>query len=161
MPRKPKKPPLTFYEKLQKIHHAGLNPSKAINRQDPHIENLETLEKRIETIFNFCSSNLSKPAGMIYFVMYDIENNKVRTQIAKYLIKKGCMRIQKSVFLASTDRTVFNEIHTTIKEVQEFYNNYDSVFFVPVSTDQLRSMKIVGQSINYEVVTGNKNTLFF
>ena len=161
MPRKPRKPALSFYQKLRKLKDAGLTPAKAINRPDPSVGNLETLDKRIDRIFDFCKSNLSKSTGMIYFIMYDIENNKVRTQIAKYLLKKGCMRIQKSVFLASTEREVFNEIHSTIKEVQEFYDNYDSVFFVPVGTDQLRSMKIVGRSINYEIITGNKNTLFF
>jgi hypothetical protein len=41
------------------------------------------------------------------------------------------------------------------------YDNYDSIFFVPVSVDQLRAMKIVGQSFSYELITGSKNTLFF
>lgn len=93
--------------------------------------------------------------------MYDIENNKIRTQIAKYLKKKGCVRVQKSIFLASTERATFNEIHSTIRQVQEVYDNYDSIFFVPVSVDQLRAMKVVGQSISYELILGNKNTLFF
>lgn len=98
---------------------------------------------------------------MLFFIMYDIENNKVRTQIAKYLIKKGCLRVQKSIFFAETERKVFNEIHSDLKDIQELYDNMDSIFFVPVSSDQLRAMKIVGQSIDFELITGNKNTLFF
>lgn len=35
---------------------------------------------------------------MYYLIAYDIENNKIRNKIAKYLEKKGS-RIQKSVFL--------------------------------------------------------------
>ncbi len=98
---------------------------------------------------------------MLFFIMYDIENNKVRTQIAKYLIKKGCLRVQKSIFFAEAERKVFNDIHSDLKAIQELYDNMDSIFFVPVSSDQLRAMKIVGQSIDFELIAGNKNTLFF
>ena len=98
---------------------------------------------------------------MIYFIMYDIENNKVRTQISKFLIRKGCSRIQKSIFMAATTREVYREIYTTIKEVQDLYENSDSVFFVPISTDEVKAMKIVGQSVDFDLIMKNKNTLFF
>lgn len=161
MAKKKKAEPLTFLQKLQKIKGAGLTQLRPPNRRDAEVEQLETLEERIDRIFELYDKNRNDPAKMIYFIMYDIENNKIRTQIAKYLKKKGCLRVQKSIFLASTERAVFSEIHNTIREVQEVYDNYDSVFFVPVSVDQLRAMKIVGQSVNYELILGSKNTLFF
>ena len=98
---------------------------------------------------------------MIYFVMYDIENNKVRNLVARYLIKKGCTRIQKSIFIASTDRNVYNQIQTDLKEVQECYDNNDSIILVPVSTDEIRSMKLIGQNIDFDLALKNRNTLFF
>lgn len=93
--------------------------------------------------------------------MYDIESNKVRTLISKYLERKGCIRIQKSIFLADLDRTIFEEIRSDLVEVQSSYENNDSIILVPISTDYLQSMKIIGQSVNVDIITKNKNTLFF
>ncbi len=161
MPRKPKKPPLSFHEKLLKIKQAGLSHLRPPDLQDPDIRELGSLDERINRIFELYEKVQKAPGKMIYFIMYDIENNKVRNHIAKYLKKKGCVRVQKSIFLASTERTRFDEIHRTIREVQEVYDNFDSIFLVPVSVDEIRAMKIIGQSINYELVIGNKNTLIF
>lgn len=160
MVRNPRKP-LTLHQKLLKIKRAGLTHQRPPDSFDPLQQDLPTLQERVDTILELYNRDHKKPAGMIYFIMYDIQNNKVRTHIAKYLKRSGCVRVQKSIFLASTERDKFNEIYRTIKEVQEFYENNDSIFFVPVSVDHLRSMKIVGQSIDYDLVLGNTNTLFF
>ena len=98
---------------------------------------------------------------MLFFIMYDIENNKVRTSIAKYLEQNACLRVQKSIFFAETKRSVFNQIHSDLKHIQELYDNHDSIFMVPVSTDQVRAMKIIGQNTDFDIVVGNNNTLFF
>ncbi len=98
---------------------------------------------------------------MIYFIMYDIENNKIRTHIAKYLERKGCIRVQKSVFIAESERKRYDEIHATLKEVQEMYENRDSIFLVPVPADHFRAMKVIGESIDFDLVTNQRNTLFF
>jgi len=158
---KKKRVPLTFLQKLKKVKAAGLTHQRPPDQFDSSIGEISTIDDRINRIFELYRENQNNPNKMIFFIMYDIENNKVRTHIAKYLKKKGCVRVQKSIFLASAERVVFNEIHTTIKEVQEVYDNNDSIFFVPVSVDQLRAMKIVGHSINYELILGNRNTLFF
>ena len=102
-----------------------------------------------------------KTAEMVYFIMYDIENDKVRNLIAKYLKKNGCVRVQRSVFLTSSDREKFSEIHQTLKQVQEFYDNTDSIIIVPVTPDSIRTMKLIGQNINIDLALGNTNTLFF
>lgn len=152
---------LTFLEKLRLIKQAGLHSRSDLTVEQQGGEPMENLQDRIRKILNIYNLHNNNPGKMIYFIMYDIEHDKVRTQIAKYLIKKGCTRVQKSIFLAQSDRAVFNEIHTTIREVQQIYDNNDSVFFVPVSADQLRAMKIVGQSIDMDLILDNKNTLFF
>ena len=160
MARKPRTP-LPLHQQLLKIKRAGLNHQRPPDTFDSEQQDLPTLQERIDRILEIYSRNQKKPTGMIFFIMYDIENNKVRTHIAKYLKKSGCVRVQKSIFLASAERDKFNEIYTTIREVQEFYDNNDSIFFVPVSVDHLRSMKIIGQRINYDLIIGNTNTLFF
>lgn len=159
-----RKPKLTFPEKLFLIKRAGLENSPLIHKSsdtEDAGDNVEDLSDRVRKILGIFNQANQKKGQMIYFVMYDIENNKVRTYIAKYLIKKGCVRIQKSIFLADSSRPEFNEITQTLREVQEVYDNYDSIMLVPVATDQLRAMKIIGKNIDLEMFLGNKNTLFF
>ena len=97
----------------------------------------------------------------LFFIMYDIESNKVRYNIVKYLERMGCYRIQKSIFLANLSMEKYEQIKKDMVEVQSLYENHDSIIVCPVSSDILRSMKIIGQNINLDVITQNKNTLFF
>jgi CRISPR-associated protein Cas2 len=157
---KPKNTEISFIERLRKIKQAGIDspmPPGTSPADAVPIDDMPTRLKHVLQIFD----EHKKSTHMIFFIMYDIEDNKVRTHIAKYLIKKGCTRVQKSIFLAELDRTIYSEIHKTLKEVQEVYDNQDSIFFVPVSTDEIRSMKIIGHSVDFDLITGNKNTLFF
>ena len=73
----------------------------------------------------------------------------------------GCYRIQKSIFLANLSMEKYEQIKSNMVEVQSLYENNDSIIICPVSSDILRSMKIIGQSINLDVITQSKNTLFF
>jgi CRISPR-associated endonuclease Cas2 len=102
-----------------------------------------------------------KDRHMLYMVMYDIEDNRIRTQIAKYLIRKGCLRIQKSVYLAKSNRTTYQDIHQTLKEINEMYKNYDSIFVLPIPEEKFANMKVIGKNIEFELVTKSKNVLFF
>ncbi len=97
---------------------------------------------------------------MLYFVMYDIENDKVRTRIAKYLIKKGCMRVQKSIYLAKTSSAVYQEIADALRDINAMYKNNDSIFLLPVPEDKLRHMRIIGKNVDIELVTKPPNVLF-
>ncbi len=98
---------------------------------------------------------------MLFFVMYDIESNKVRHLIAKYLERHGCTRIQRSIFLADLDKAIYDQIKADLTEVQSLYDNHDSIIVCPISTDQLRAMKIIGLDIAVNVITRSRNTLFF
>ena len=156
-----KKNPLSFVEKMKKIHQAGLTNSPPANRTTTIDPDLPSLSKRIEKLMGFIKRDPQNSLSMIYFVMYDIEDNKVRTQIAKYLIRKGCTRVQKSIFIANTDRTIYNEIQKDLKEVQQCYDNNDSVLLIPISTDEIRAMKLIGKNIDFDLAIKNRNTLFF
>lgn len=156
-----KKNPLSFVEKMKKLHQAGLANSPPANRTTTIDPDLPSLSERIEKLMGFIKRNKQNSLSMIYFVMYDIEDNKVRTQVAKYLIRKGCTRVQKSIFIANTDRTVFDEIQKDLKEVQQCYDNNDSVLLIPISTDEIRAMKLIGKNIDFDLAIKNRNTLFF
>lgn len=160
MGEKKKKPKPSFVEVLRLIKGAGLRDGAVIRAGEIKDLPLEELNDRIKRVLNIYESS-KKGDGMIFFVMYDIEHNKVRTHIAKYLIRKGCVRLQKSVFIARKPRAVFDELHQTLKEVQDLYDNEDSILFLPVSTDEIHAMKIIGRNISFDMVMDNVNTLIF
>lgn len=155
---RPRKKEYDLKEKLEKLRKSGLGEQAA----KPDEENLlEPLEKRIEKILHIIKAKPAKALDMTYLIMYDIENTKVRNRIAKYLIKNGCIRIQKSVFVANSPHSKFDKIHETLKEVQSYYENHDSILLVPVNTSDLRSMKIIGKEIHIRTIIDKPNTLFF
>ena len=160
MPRK-KKAPLSFVERILKIKKAGLTKEKGISTLFNKEDCLLPLSERIQKLLGLFGDKRKKTNRMLYFIMYDIENNKIRTYIAKYLIDKGCVRVQKSIFLADTDRGLFKEISQNLKDVQEAYDNDDSIFFVPVSSDEIRAMKIIGQSVDFDYFLESPNTMIF
>jgi CRISPR-associated protein Cas2 len=155
-----KKKELSFYERIVKIKRAGLNGDTDLTTPADTPE-MMPLSERLPLVDKILRNFKHKKTDDMYaFIMYDIENNKIRTQVAKYLIKNGCTRVQKSVFLAAVKRKKFMEIYQTLKEINAMYDNHDSLFFVPVGEDILNNMKIVGLNIDFELITNTPNTLF-
>ncbi len=150
---------MKFVARMRIIKKAGLG-TKAPN-VPAGLSDMESLDERVQKINGIVNKPMHNPLNMIFFIMYDIENNKVRTAIAKFLQKSGCIRVQKSIFLADLPREKYTELHSAIKQVQEVYDNSDSVLFIPVATDELRAMKMVGKNIDIDFITGGKSTLFF
>ena len=153
--------PLPYIEVLRKLARAGVAHSPEINRQVGNIEGLPTLQQRVNHVLGIVNLPQRKPTNMLFFVMYDIESDKVRRHIAKYLERKGCTRVQRSIFLADLDTVDYQEIKPDLAEVQSLYDNHDSIIVCPISTDQLRAMRIIGQQIDVDIITHNRNTLFF
>ena len=156
-----KKELISFVEKMKKLSRAGIAGSKSPNRIIGNLEGLKTLEERLQFLLNIVNQPKRPSHYMLFFVMYDIESNKVRNQIVKYLIKKGCTRVQKSIFLADLPTADYDEIRNNLTEVQQCYDNEDSILIVPISTDYLRSMKVIGQTLDVDLILKTKNTLFF
>lgn len=162
MPRK-KKPPLSYAERLKKIAAAHLDAGNVMDVDATHadVEALESLEQRIKKILGLAEKSKKGQGRMLFFVMYDIENDKVRRLVSKYLQDKGCTRVQRSIFLADAPTAVYEQIRTDLGDVQAAYDNNDSIIVLPVSTDYLRMMKIIGQKIDIDIITHSKSTLFF
>ncbi len=157
------KAPIENLERLQRQKASAINPPRPTNEPVIHRDEdtLNPLEERVKEIFNIIDSH-KRPAGnMLFFVMYDIESNKVRYNIAKYLERKGCTRIQKSIFLADLDNATYSKIRNDLAKVQSLYENNDSIIICPISTDLINNMKIIGKSIDVEVIMKTRNTLFF
>jgi CRISPR-associated endonuclease Cas2 len=164
MKRPRKSTELKFIEKVRRIKEAGLESMRPLHQViNADLLPLETLDTRIERLVRVLKNfqNEKRPEDMLFFVMYDIEHNKIRTHIARFLLRKGCKRVQRSVFVAQLKRVQYEEIHKTLKEIQEAYDNHDSIMFVPIADDNLRAMRIIGQQLDFELVTDRKNVLFF
>ena len=157
-----RKKPFSFVQQMRKFIHAGIDKSLAPNEsRGPSWDEMPEIEERIKAIFRI-TNNLNRPAAnMLFFVMYDIESNKVRRLIVKYLIQKCCTRVQRSIFLADLDTSEYETIRKDLAEVQAAYDNHDSILIVPISTDYLYAMKIIGQKIDLDLITHNKNTMLF
>jgi CRISPR-associated endonuclease Cas2 len=154
---RPKKVVFNLREKLEKIHAAGIKPASTIVSKNE----LPDLNARIKSILQIVQAEPIKATEMTYLIMYDITDDKVRTQIAKYLIKQGCVRIQMSVYLVKSKNNKFTEIHSTLKEVNEFYENADSIILVPINASDVRSMKLIGKNVDISTIVDKPNTLFF
>lgn len=161
MPRKPKEPP-SPEEILEKIRAAGIAATNVIRSEpDPEDNELDSIDKRVERLMSITKQTKRDPNNMLFFVMYDIESNKVRRLVAKYLIRQGCYRIQRSIFLADLNHEKCEKIKSDLVDVQAAYDNEDSILVVPISTDLIRAMKIIGCKIDVDVIMHNQNTLFF
>lgn len=125
-------------------------------------ERIAQTKVRAEELRDYFENLQEKPRHyMLCFVMYDIENNRIRTKIAKYLEEKGLKRVQKSVFFGDIDKRVYKQVHEVLTEIQATYENTDSLMLVPVSEDEVKSMKLIGKEVDFEYAIIRKNTLFF
>ena len=146
---------------LRTLQSASLSGCPEVNRADTDdADSLPTLSERIHRILEI--PNRHRPDdSMIFFVMYDIESNKVRKAVAKYLLSAGCMRVQKSIFLADLPGEKLQSIAHALTAIQAMYENDDSIMIVPMPGDSLGGMKVIGQNISLDLILKDKTTLFF
>ncbi len=154
---KPHNVEFNLKEKLLLLKKSGNN----IPVISGEIDDLANLSERVKLILGIIQSSPKKSLNMNVLILYDIESNKVRKLIAKFLISKGCVRIQKSVYMINTTAVNFNEIYTVLKDINEFYENKDSIMLVPVNISDVRSMKLIGNNVNIDLIVDPPNTLFF
>lgn len=158
MPRKAKQPPLELFD----LRGRGVQSQLPTDPLLADCEEAPPLPAGVQKLIDLLSiKNHKAPEEMYCFIMYDIEDNKVRRLVAKYLEKKGCLRVQKSIFFAKLHRNNYREITQTLREIQDAYLNNDSILALPVGEDMLNSLLVIGKELTYEFSQGTKNTLFF
>lgn len=157
---KPKNIEIDLKEKIEKIKKSGLLAEpESLTEVNPEDE-LQPLSRRIQLILGIFQGKPIKSTTMNYLIMYDIQNNKVRTLVSKYLLKSGCIRVQKSVFLVHSDHKKFDQIRQTLIEINDVYDNEDSIILVPLNISDARSMKLIGKNVNIEQIIDPPNTVF-
>lgn len=124
--------------------------------------NPEEIPEQFARFLDWFTRNTAKtPDEMYCFIMYDIENNKVRRLVAKYLEKKGCIRVQKSVFFARITRKMHREVLDILRKAQNCYDNQDTIMVLPVGEDMLNALTCIGKNFELELITAPKHTLIF
>lgn len=82
-----------------------------------------------------------------YIISYDISETRLRTSIAKLLLRSGCQRIQKSVFFAPNFSA--DEIKTLRTNIQIIINHSpttNTIFCLPFSKEQALKMTWLGDT---------------
>lgn len=96
---------------------------------------------------------------MITWVMYDIENDKARTKVAKYCKQGGLYRVQYSIFLGTMTP---NEKDTLSLQIEAEINaEVDKVYIFPMSKNELQQTVLLGQAFDKKLVTDKVRALFF
>ncbi len=96
---------------------------------------------------------------MIVWVLYDIEENKIRNKVAKLCKQAGLYRVQFSVFLGTLED---NEKDTLELQITDIINQEkDSVYIFPMSKNELQQTSLIGQAFDKKLVTDQVKALFF
>lgn len=160
MPRRKPTPPPTLPERNRAWQQAGL-PALS----DEQLTCLAETGALPAALANwwlwFRQTTRKRPEEMYCLISYDIENNKIRRLVAKTLLREGCVRIQKSVFFARMHRKRYERLTDLLRQIQQLYENTDSIMLLPVGEDMLNSLRCIGQSFEVEQLTAPKHTLFF
>lgn len=159
------KPPIKEFnliEKVKRLRDAGFseNIDNIGSKMEDVTELMQPLPERIKLILRIINQEPIKAVNMNYLILYDIEKNKIRSLVSKYLIHKGCVRIQKSVFLMHSNHKKFDEIKETLVEINDIYENNDSIILIPINVSDARSMKLIGKNVDINQIVNQPNTVF-
>ncbi len=98
---------------------------------------------------------------MTYLILYDISEDRIRTHISKHLEQRGCRRVQKSVFIAKTSIEKYHEIKNYLEQIQEEYDNQDTILFIPISKKGLQEAYMIGNNTAFLDSVDDKKVLIF
>ena len=158
--RKPGDPGLSFPERLRRLRASGLSTAHFRGAMSDRDRTLPDIRERVRLIIEFLTVGTdTNTQGMLFFVMYDIEDHKIRRHISKYLIRGGCLRIQKSVFIGQASHKQYREIADTLEEVNSMYSNGDSILVLPITRETVAQLQVIGKDLNYKMVTSPPNVL--
>lgn len=95
---------------------------------------------------------------MYIWVIYDISENTTRGKISKWCQQMGLQRMQKSVFLGKTKKSILRLFRIQAKQILN--QTTDILFIVPMSKTQIKRMKILGEKTKMKNLIKNPSTHF-
>lgn len=96
---------------------------------------------------------------MIAWVLYDIEQDRARSRVARYCKQAGLYRVQYSVFLGTLNDHEKDTLELQIEA--EINPDKDKVYIFPMSKSELKSTTVLGQALDKKLVTDQVQALFF
>jgi CRISPR-associated protein Cas2 len=96
---------------------------------------------------------------MIIWVLYDIEQDRARTRVAKVCKQSGLYRVQLSCFLGTLDAEELDTLQLRIEA--EINPVVDKVYIFPMSRAELKTTILLGQAFDKKMVTDEVKALFF
>ena len=96
---------------------------------------------------------------MLVWVIYDIVENKTRSQIARVCKQYGLYRVQKSAFLGNLNKNEIDEL--SIKAGDSIDLNKDSLYIFPMCEEDFKKVKLLGQAFDKSLVTDEVIAKFF
>ncbi len=103
---------------------------------------------------------------MNFFVCYDISDDKRRLHLSKLLLRTGCRRVQKSVFVAfDFDRSEMLRLKTKVEKLlnsqyTEGASTDDSILYIPLNNDAVKSVLWQGQTDKWTSLWKKDNVKF-
>lgn len=93
------------------------------------------------------------------WVLYDIENDRARTKVAKYCKQAGLYRVQYSCFLGTVTANDKDTLELQIEA--EINAEKDKVYIFPMSKNELKDTVLLGQAFDKKLVSDKVKALFF
>lgn len=90
---------------------------------------------------------------MLYWVMYDISDNKIRNRAVKECKNKGLYRVQKSIFLGELNKNQKDELKIKMEMMIDIET--DSIYIFPTSKDSIYDTDIIGNGFDRELVSND------
>lgn len=95
---------------------------------------------------------------MITWILYDIENDKARTKVAKCCKQAGLYRVQLSCFLGTIDKEELDILQLQIESL--INEDIDKVYIFPMNKGELQQSILMGQAFDKKLVTDEIRMLF-
>lgn len=95
---------------------------------------------------------------MIAWVLYDIEDDKVRTKVAKLCKQAGLYRVQFSVFLGTIESNQKDTLELQIGQLID--EETDSIYIFPMSKSELKATVLMGKAFDKKLITDEVKALF-
>jgi CRISPR-associated protein Cas2 len=93
--------------------------------------------------------------------MYDIENDKSRTKIAKYLEQTGLTRLQYSLFIGKMN---FVKWQKTKQKIEKIFNQYaspnDKLYIQNIDENNFEKMEIMGNAPDIDFILHKQKVLY-
>lgn len=90
---------------------------------------------------------------LLRLIIYDIENDKYRTKLAKKLEAYGFIRLQYSVFCGRHSLVQWQKVWKKIKEFESKYGSpNDKIYATILSTSNFKKMDIIGEKPDFALI---------